>query len=69
MARPSEIEAKAAQIAPGEPVRETIIWVLNMHETISDASNFLNVSVSALSRYIDKNKIPKVTRWGEKLAT
>lgn len=67
MPRPSEIEANAIRLQPSEPPRTTVHRLLREHGTIPSVAKILDVSVSALFRYVEKNRIEKETCWVDKL--
>lgn len=69
MTRPSEIEAKTLELQPGVPPRNTVIELLKEHKTMPNVAGILGVSLSALSRYVDKNHIGKKVCWFDELAS
>lgn len=67
MATPGKLKALEAQT--GVPARETVLKLLNEHETITSVARIIGMSVPALFRYIEKNHITKEVdvRWVDKL--
>ncbi len=61
MAAPGKIKKIAAQF--DEPLADVVLRMLNEQKTLREVADTLNISESNLFRFVDKNKIKKISHW------
>lgn len=61
MAAPGKIKKLATQY--DQPLEDVVLQMLNEHGTLTNVARELNISESNLFRFIDKQKIKKISHW------
>lgn len=66
MAAPGKIKQMEAKT--GEPAKTMVLRMLNEYESLPKVARLLDMSDSALFRFVEKHNISKEVRWVDKTA-